>query len=269
MFFDPLMPIQSMNTERDREEHLLVSFEGFIKNQSEGLIRTMLSEIEDWIEIYPGLEIYDDMTMEEIYDAVSLYQPYDLLQAMTDEERSQDDILKDLDTIMPNIFIENSQITQFEYTLYQMLKEDKIKDCCIYKEGKFYENELSYIRNKYKNVIDKIELVDNTPLPTIIEDIKPTTAFITDPAFVFGYLENVYAKDDSEIAGMMFIILNNTDMVEISEGGTFIYTDQYKESMTHVNEDKSYGVASMFNFVIDDSIRSITSDVIHEDDEDE
>lgn len=268
MIFDPLAPIQSMDTDRDRTERLLVSFEGFIKNQSEGLVRTMLSELEDWIDIYPALEIYDEMTMEEIYDAVSLYQPYELLEAMTDEERSQDEILRDLDTLMPEIYLDNSQITQFEFVLYQMLKEDKIEYCCIYKEGKFYENELSYIRNKYKPVIDKIEFVDNTPLPIIFNDIRPTTTFITDPAFVFGYIEELYQEDDSEIAGTMFIVLNNTDIVEMSEDNVFIYTDRYKESMTYVNENKSYGVASMFNFAIDDTLRSITSDV-HEEDDDE
>ena len=82
MIFDPLAPIQSMDTDRDRVERLLVSFEGFIKNQSEGLVRTMLSELEHWVDRYPILSIYDDMTMDEIYDAVSLYQPYELLDEM-------------------------------------------------------------------------------------------------------------------------------------------------------------------------------------------
>lgn len=257
MIFDPLAPIQSMDTDRDRTERLLVSFEGFIKNQSEGLVRTMLSELEDWIDIYPALEIYDEMTMEEIYDAVSLYQPYELLEAMTDEERSQDDILNDLDKLMPEIYLDNSRITQFEFVLYQMLKEDKIEYCCIYKEGKFYENELSYIRNKYKSVIDKIELVDDTPLPIIFNDIRPTTAFITDPAFVFGYIEEVYQEDDSDIDGTMFIVLNNTDIVEMADNEVFIYTDRYKESMTYVNTEKSYGVASMFNFALEDTSADI------------
>lgn len=269
MNFDLLAPIQSMDTDRDRAERLLVSFEGFIKNQSEGLVRTMLSELEDWIDIYPLLEMYDDMTMEEIYDAVSLYQPYELLEAMSEEKRSHEDILNDLDKLMPKIYLDNSKITQFEFVLYRLLNEDKIEYCCIYKEGKFYENELSYIRSKYKFVIDKIELVDDTTLPIIFKDIKPTTAFITDPAFVFGYIEELYREDDSEIAGTMFIVLNNTDIVEMSEDEVFVYTDRYKESMTYVNEEKSYGIASMFNFALEETSADIDHPINEEGDEED
>lgn len=267
MNFDPLLPIQSMNTDRDRRERLLVSFEGFIKNQSEGLVRTMLSEMEDWIEDYPILSIYDDMDMVEIYEAVSLYQPYELLDEMSEHKKTKEEILKDLDTLLPKIFLENSHVTQFEFALYQLLREEKIEYCCIFKEGKFYENELRYIRNRYKPVIEKIELVDNTALPVIFNDIKPTTAFLTEPGFVFAYIEEVYVEDDDPIAGTMFILLNNTETVEMTENGLFAYTDQYKESMTYVNEEKSYGVASMFNFIFEGTNDEVYSIVDEEDDE--
>ena len=267
MIFDPLAPIQSMDTERDRVERLLVSFEGFIKNQSEGLVRTMLSELDHWIDQYPLLEIYDDMTMEEIYDAVSLYQPYELLEEMSEHKRSQDEILQDLDTIMPQIFLENSHLTQFEYTLYRMLHENKIEYCCIYKEGPFYENELKYIQFKFKNVLEKIEFVDATPLPTIFHDIKPTTAFISDPSFVFGYIEETYGENDEDIAGTMFIVLNNTDTVEMMNGEVFVYTEKYKKSMIFVNEERHYGVASMFNFALQDTSTDLRNYGDEEEDE--
>lgn len=269
MIFDPLAPIQSMDTKRDRVERLLVSFDGFIKNQSEGTIRTMLSELEDWIGHYPLLSIYDEMTMDEIYDAVSLYQPYDLLYEMSDKKRLQEDILHDLDQIIPNIFLENSKLTQFEYTLYRLLLEDKIEYCCIYKEGRFYENELAYIRHQYKHVIDKIELVDETPLPVIFADIKPTTAFITDPAFVFGFIEEAYTgEDEKEIDKTMFVVLNNADMVEV-EDDVFVYTDRYKESMEELNSTKNYGVASMFNFALQESPDEMYDDMDEEDEDDD
>lgn len=271
MIFDPLAPIQSMDTKRDRVERLLVSFDGFIKNQAEGMIRTMLSELDTWIEIYPILSMYDEMTMDEIYDAVSLYQPYDLLYEMSGKERSHEDILNDLDQIIPNIFLENSKITQFEYTLYRLLLEDKVEYCCIYKESAFYENELAYIRHQYKNVIDKIELVDKTPLPVIFADIKPTTAFITDPAFVFGFIEEAYSgENEKEIDKTMFIVLNNTDLIEI-EDNVFVYTEHYKESMEELNSTKNYGVASMFNFALQETPNemNVGSDEDEDDDDEE
>lgn len=269
MIFDPLAPIQSMDTDRDRVERLLVSFEGFIKNQSEGLVRTMLSELEHWVDRYPILSIYDDMTMDEIYDAVSLYQPYELLDEMCEHQRTQEEILQDIDTLMPQIFIENSHLTQFEYALYRLLHENKVEYCCIYKEGTFYENELKYLRFKFKDVIEKIEFVDNTPLPVIFHDIRPTTAFIPDPAFVFGYIEEIYGDEDTDIKGVMFIILNNTDTVEMMNGEVFVYTDKYKESMTFVNENRHYGVASMFNFALQDTSDDIGSYIDNEDEDEE
>lgn len=266
MVFDPLVPIQSMNTDRDREERLIVSFEGFIKNQSEGLIRTMLSEYDVWLDIYPTLSIYDDMSMDEIYDAVSLYQPYELLEELSGGKRSPEEILKDLDTIMPQVYLSNSKITQFEIALYRLLMEEKIRYCCIYKEGKFYENEITYINREYKKVIDKIELIDETDLPVIFDKIRPTTAFITDPAFVFDYIEKIYPENDEHINDVMFILLNNTETVELStEGTVFVYTENYKESMTEVNTTKPYGVASMFNFALQDS----TTEIYDEDEFDE
>lgn len=266
MKFDPLAPIQMINADTERVERLLVSFDGFIKNQGEGIIRTMLSEQEDWLDVYPFLSIYDEMTMEEIYDAVSLYQPYELLYELSGKTRKHDDILEDLNTILPSIFLNNSKITQFEIALYRLLQEDKIEYCCIFKEGPFYENETQYIRTYFKDVLQKIELVDETELPIIFDKINPTTAFVTDPAFVFGYLEDVYGNEDPELEKKMIIILNNTETVELV-GPSFVYTDAYKESMTYVNTHKNYGVCSMFNFQLDESQSDILDEEDTEDDE--
>lgn len=266
MSFDPLQPIQSMNTDRDRKEKLLVSFDGFIKNQSEGVVRTMLSELEDWEEVYPNLTMYDDMSMEDIYDAVMLHQPPELLYELSGNIRTEEEVIRDLDDILPRIFLDNSKITQFEFALYRLLQEEKVTSCCIFKEGPFYPNEKDYIRRQYVEVIDKIEFVEQTDLPTIFNDIKPTTAFITDPAFVFDFLENQYAIDDPDTDKVMFIVLPNTSVVEFDEN-SLVYTEVFKASMEYVNENRNYGIAPMFNFSLDESNSDL--DEYKEDEDDE
>ena len=52
MRFDVGLPLQS--TDRSRDETFIVFFEGFIKNPSEGMIRTMLRDKDDWIFFLSG-----------------------------------------------------------------------------------------------------------------------------------------------------------------------------------------------------------------------
>lgn len=246
MRFDVGLPLQSADGSRD--ETFIVFFEGFIKNPSEGMIRTMLRDKDNWLFLYPHLKDFLGMTMVEIYENTMLFQPDEALKILSDNERTEEEISKDLEKIMPEIILENSLMTSFEFALFNLLKAPNIKKCYIYKEGTFYRNELGYVRRRFSDVFNKIEFVDEEPFIDLFNRVNATTIFLTDPAFVFDYVENQVPEEKS--ANTMFILLNSQQTVEMTNQGTMQYTLPFEEKLEEVNEEKEYGVSAMFNFPI-------------------
>lgn len=249
MGFDVAMPI--IASDHNRPETFLVPFEGFIKNSSEGLIRTMLREEEEWIDDYPKLSEYEELSMIELYDQTMLFQPEEMMQILSDNKRSIEDIRDDLKRIQPYIIHGNSMITTFEFTLSKLLNDQMCKKCYIYKEGTWYRNEIIYLHSQYGSFGSKVSFIDQRPLADILKETKPTTVFLTDPAFLFDYVEN--QVEPSSLDAVMFIILNGCQTVDLTDDEQrFIYTEKFEESMKYVNDKKPYGITTMFNFAIED-----------------
>ena len=246
MLSDVGLPIQF--PENARDEILIVYFNGFIKNASEGIVRTMLREEEDWIEKYPYLETFIGMTQDELYENTMLMMPRNLLYALSDELLSLDEIDNDLTVIEPNVILDNSKITAFEFSLYQLLHEKNVKRCYFFKETEFYENELKYIERQYNDVLEKIECV-NGSFVLLFEDIKPTTSFISDCNLL---LNTIIPNYDKEILDeMMFVVLNTAVNIEYSEEDhIFLYNESYINKVKHLNDTNTFGIASMFNFAL-------------------
>lgn len=266
MRFDVLLPIQSANTSRDREEIFLISFDGFIKNISEGIVRTMLRDYDDYIHTYPGMVEYDGMSTQELYDETMLIPPHIFLKELSNHNRTDEEIMFDMDDIESRVILENSRITQFEYSLYQLLQEDKIQKCYIYKENAFFENEVQYLIDQFHAVMNKIEIISHKSLPDIYDEAKPTTIFLTDPAFLFDYIENHYSPED--ITDKMFIILNSIETVYLTEYRELAYTELFQTSMNSINDEKPYGVAPMYNFALEESVSSLSEYQPDEEEED-
>jgi hypothetical protein len=262
MRFDVGLPYQS--TDQSRDETLIVFFEGFIKNPSEGMIRTMLRDEEDWIFFYPLLKTFEGMTMEELYENTMLFSTDQLLRIISEGKITDEEIQSDLETIMSDVILENSKLTSFEFALFNILGSGSTKECYIYKEGTFYSNEIHYIKNQFGPLMQKITLIDNMEFTELFHKVSPTTIFLTDPAFVFDYVENQVSEDES--SKMMFIILNSTQTVELTEDGErFQYTEAFQNKMEESNQKRYYGVSAMFNLPMEESM----SDALANRDDDE
>ena len=247
MNFDVAHPFVALD---QRDETFVVFFDGFIKNTTEGMIRTMLRDPDDWVEYYPHLLEYDDYTVEELYDHTMLYQPAEMLSLLSENERDEDDIQKDLDTILPEVFLGLSQDTTFEYTLFAMLKNAFVKKCYIYKEGIFYQNEIDFISIRYKEFADKMEFVDDVNFPDFLGKVDPTTIFLTDPAFLFDYLVNEMTPEEKN--EKMFVLLAGYRVVEYNpESKIFEYTEEFQDLVKEINENDTCLIGGMFNFRIE------------------
>lgn len=249
MRFDVGQPI--LSGDKSRDETFIVFFDGFIKNPSEGIMRSMLRDYEDWIFFYPKLEKYQDLSTEEIYDETMIVTPVQLLRALCDGVRTDEQIEEDLEKISQLVFVENSKMTTFEYSLYNLIQEAFLKKCYFYKEGKFTPNEIRYIRRKYRSVIEKIEIVDEVNFPSFIEEVNPTTIFINDPSFIFDYFAKEYDEDFQ--IGKLFIVLNSELTVHYNEQLKVLeYNPEFKKMVDKLNEESPFSISPMFNFRIED-----------------
>lgn len=246
MRFDVAQPIHNYTVNRD--ETLIVYYDGFIKNITEGVILTMLSEIEDWEPLYPGLSRYDPMTVEEVYDETSIFQPAQLLEALCEGKRTDEEIFADLDNILPRIYLSELMITNFEFVLANLLDQDFVKQCYIYREGKFNVSDKVYLHRAYRRNRGKITLVDQVNFIDFYEQVDPTTVFTNDISFVFDYvMHQPTEKRDNK----MFVVLNNASFLEIiGQDQEFIVEPKIRQALVEMNDLMEFGVSTMFNFRI-------------------
>lgn len=247
-------------TKNSRKEIFIVCYDGFIKNPSEGLIRTMLSEIDRWEDRYPYLSEYRGISNKELYDQTMLYPSDYLLRIISGNQLTDEEIKKDIAEITPNIYVENSEITSFEFALYQLLQEPKVEKCYMYKDGFFYQNEIEYIITHYKKSYEKIKLVDDTNFPSLVEAVHPTTLFVTDPAFPFDYMING-GMTEEERRDKVIILLNSINTIEESNEtpSGYDYKKEFKEKMDEIVTDDLFEIVPMYNFKLIDQENKIES----------
>ena len=146
-----------ININKSRDEILIVYFDGFIKNASQGVLNTMIEDYDTWLDKYPNLEGTEKMSNDVIYSATMLFRPLDLLYSLCDGRLSIDEMTEDLNKIEKDIDWNKCDVTTFEYGLYNLLNEGFVKKCYIFKDTDFTEAEVEFIKRKYNDVLSKIE----------------------------------------------------------------------------------------------------------------
>lgn len=244
MIQDIALPIQSFDS--SREETFIVFFDGFIKNTSEGIIRTMLRDEEKWNEKYPLLNIFRGMTQDMLYESTMLTMPLELLYELSEEKVTPEEINKDLSIVLPSIILSNSKVTLFEYALHRILEESNVKKCYIIRSTDFYQNEIDYIRQKYESVIDKIEMVSGGFI-TLFKEVNPTTTFITDHRILSNYMMKNFTRE--ELDKRLFVILNTLYNVRYdNQTNVYIYNEEFSKLMDTYTKNHSFGLTAMYNF---------------------
>lgn len=244
----------------DRNEIFLIEYDGFIKNKSEGLIQTMLKSKEKWIEKYPNLSQFEDMTREEIFEHTSILNPQPMMKWLSNNTLDDETIDEDILTIEEFIDVDEQCITLFEFALSQLLLEDMIEKCYILKSTKFYKNEINYIKEAYAQSLNKIVLV-NGGLLTLFENENPTTVFLNDTALLLGHIITEYT--DNQLRSKMFILRNTNENLEFDEESnmfTYLYTDVIKE----LNNRQVYGIGRMYTIIAKEDSPEENLDILEE-----
>lgn len=239
--------IYPFNNDKNRREILLVEYDGFIKNITEGILHYILSEPEEWDEKYPKLYDYEDLDFEDIYEQTFLYDPYVFLKSIANETLSDDQIFEDIEYLRSVAIIENQSITKFEFALYQLLQQKFVTKCFIIKGAPFHQNEKDYIREKYIDVLSKVTLVEGGILD-IIKNEFVTTAFINDMEMLFEFIVKNLTKE--ELQNRVFVVLNNYFNTEYNdESGLLSYL--YEEECEIANNSGIFAVSRMYNEAIE------------------
>lgn len=249
MAFDVGTPFRS--TSKDRVERFLVSFDGFIKNASEGMIRTMKRDEDDYLLRYPDLSMYHSLTREELYDQTMLYPPRDLLRILSRGELSEEEIEKDIQTIFPDIYLNGSLTTSFEFALHEVLEHGKVEVCYIYKEDSFYTNEIAYLQNRYESVLNKIQIIQNASLDDIYHDTHPTTIYTPDCNFVLDYIRNQVLEEEKK--NQLFVLLHTYQTVHEDPTDQLLKMDPEFLKIFKENDQDPNGflLAVMYNLRVD------------------
>lgn len=268
---DVALPI--MKGMESRDEILIVYFDGFIKNITEGVIRTMIRDEETWTEKYPDLETFCDMNEDELYDNTMIFFPEELMASIGKDDLTNEEILKDKKQILSDVILDNSKTTSFEFALYQLLHEDFVKKCYIYKEEDFEDYEAAYVDIQYQDVIGKIEMVSGGFL-TLFESVSPTTVFTSDDELVTKYIPENYSNEILE--DIVFVILNTTHNVTYApatneeEFGNLIQIEEFTHLLESLDEKHDMNITTMYNFALEvNSTEEEIDSIIYDDEEEE
>lgn len=238
---DVLQPIRDGN----RDEIFVVEYEGFIKNITEGILRAMLRDLEEWELKYPTLKEFENLTAEELYDQTLLFNPEEFLTLISDGKKPIEEIIQDVKELLPEVIITEQQTTVFEFALYRLLHEDFVKKCYIIKSSSFLEYEVDYIRTVYSDCIDKIEAGEGDLLSLLSSEAKDaTTIFFSDVETLTKKFLDEFGFEGLE--GKMFILRNCLNNITFSQTQEDTVDLAYVQELETLNEMGYFGVSRMF-----------------------
>ena len=245
---DPLHPFVNSNT--NRSEIFYIEFDGFLCNRSMNVIANMFlttnSEIVNWYTRYPFINNFADMTSNNIFHIVKMYNPYELLFEMdSSNENSKltnDEICEDIRTLEKNGVIKYQQLISFAYALRKMLQENCIKKIYIQKEYEFYDWEKNFIKDLLDPYLNKIELLEGPSFYAYKEVAdEVTTAFINFPQM----LDQIHSEIPKEkIEKALFLIRGNKNTLKYNKENDLIeYIDP---NLTQRNAERNIKCGIIF-----------------------
>lgn len=238
-FTDPLQPIYHTN---NRQERLCVEYHGFIKNVTESVVKTMLRNVEEWSEYYPKLPTLDDLSREDLYGEVNLFDPVSFLYILSDGKNSIDDINQHIEMCEVNAFPQLHEKLQFEITLRNLLTQPFIEKVAITKE-KFYNVEIAYLESMFDDFIDKIEFIETPNIHAMVQE-DYTTYFTNDTNYLLNHIFKLNEKED--LQDKLFVLRNNHTNLLFNKETKHLDT-LYQDEIIEINDRKIIGITRMYS----------------------
>lgn len=201
---------------KNRDEYILMEYEGFLINMTECMIRKMQSKNREyWISLFPDVESYFSLTSEQLYEATYFFSPDTFIRILGKfrENLPYDDYLKEINSYEIPIIDEIRCRTMYEYSIGRLIRESFVKQVILLartalpskRESEFLIN--SVIGKENFSKFHLLYAKTNNDVLDIFHDIKkeesPTTIFLNEIELMLLIYES-YPKDDR-----MFIIRKN------------------------------------------------------------
>lgn len=228
---DLLFPVEEAN----RDEVLVVEFDGFIKNISEGILQTMMLNYATYIKRYPALEKFLDMTVDMRYEETALLNPAEFLTSLSNSLTPME-IETDLNTIIPQINYSFQRMTIFEYALINLLEQKFVKKLYFIKPSIFSQNEVSYINSHFIKFKEKIVVLKAYAYQMISHDSYATTFFMESNDELKDILNNHTAD---QLTGKVFTLRTTSQNTTLNvESKEITYSDK-EFLMTKASENNA------------------------------
>ena len=235
---DILLPIN----ENNRDENLLIEYDGFIKNTAEALIMMLELEKEENLKKYPRLQPFLNSKDKDLYNDTVLFSPEQLLGFLSNNTLSTDEIMKELDELFQRFDIINFQLdTVFEYALMNLADMDYVKSISIVSRRGFKNYELDYIRKTFHKNIKKFDFYIGN-INELIKTGKYTTVFTNDADGVITCLKEMENDVLEKILFIIRICIDTIDLEESDSTNRYIHLKEIEE----ITKDKQRAVTYMY-----------------------
>jgi len=240
--FDLLQPIGKNN----RNEHILVEYEGFIHSTAENLIIALEDHLDDVISSYPKLKNYIFLPPDELYNSVMYYEAEQLLDILTNEDYTPESIEKTcLSLITEKDRVSALHNTFFNESLINLSEMDYVKSITIIKGIDYTETDINNIKAEYNQNINKINIITGNIVTYYKNHPEITTVLLGNPEDLKYLIEY---ENKEHLSKTLFILRNNVDTLTFPKSSNILpsYTneDYYQSiinkhitSIVHANVD--------------------------------
>lgn len=227
----------------NRNESIIVEYDGFINSLSERIIRLMEIDNNN-LEKYPMLAEVFKLSPVDIFTLANLYTLEDLDRVIFNGDLYKNKTV-DIEELLKMNIIEFQQKSVFEYSLYQLIQQKYVKNVSIIKKTDFFEYELEYLYRTFGEFENKLKLYVGDTV-SIVKDMDFTTIGTND----FSTISEII-KTKGEDAKKIFFILRNNSSNLIVDPSSEIQL-KFKEDINKFIEE-GFFISRFFANAIDDS----------------
>lgn len=206
---DPLQPVSGKN----RNESILVEYEGFVKNVTEALIEQMQMYGDEMGAKYPKIKDYWHMNAFPRYIATVNFTPFEFLTILNDNNHSEEEIKEDIQKVAGENVISVLTDTAIEWALERMQFADFTKEISFVKNGQVFKHEYDYLKRRF-GINSKVQCnIYEGDVISLCDDFNYTTIMTNDSNTIRVLIE----KDPEKYKQALFLSrkrFSNTDEME-------------------------------------------------------
>lgn len=172
------------DSEKNRDEYLLIEFDNILVNVNYMIIRYMLDNFDKYISKYPGLELFKSYEDDVMYIMSLSSTRKGLLTLLSDDKLSEDNTREDLLFIEKMIdFNDSGYVQKITVSLSTLALQDKIKEIYVYSENLTLSKQIA-INNIFSAScqLEKVYALEESSFTKMLKDEPKITTVLCQNA---------------------------------------------------------------------------------------